>query len=142
MRLDVGDSGGANDPRESHILDALSRLDERDDFPFLVLSRDLPAPGFIRAIGGPYAFLVEYRESGSPRQFRSALHLPKEIVANLLGSYYRGEEAYKTQVEWREITQELQRQARRTKVIQGLAVTAAVLAAYAALQVCRFIWNW
>jgi len=74
---------------------------------FVILTRSARPLAYMQTKGGPSGFLVEYRENG--RQFQSAdQNLSDDITEALFLSYKRDNNAWRTQVDWRDVTAEIQ----------------------------------
>ena len=126
MRLELPDTPVIENPSEEQIRAAIDRLDERNEDPFIILSR-APDKGFMQAIGGPHAFQVEYKDAGTGRLYQSAVRLPKPTACDLFAAYIRGDDTFKSTVDWRDITDRIPKRSDETTMLIGLILLIVLL---------------
>jgi hypothetical protein len=100
MRLEPAEGEPVDNPNDADIAAAVS--DERNEF--VILSADEEGETFIQTSGG----LVEYRAGQTRQLFRSPDNLPADQVIALMQAYNRGEQSYKSAVQWQDVSAESQ----------------------------------
>jgi hypothetical protein len=98
----------------------------------IILRSDTDGQVFMQTVGN----IIEYREkdpaTGAYRQFRGVGDQPTERIIELFCVYNRGDQSFKTAIEWEDISDELKR-SDRNKWIIG-AVFAVIVAAIVVLK--------
>jgi hypothetical protein len=133
MRLEPAEGADIENPTPEQIRQVLAGVGTASG-EYAILNRSDDPPEYLQLAGEGNAFTVEYREGD--RQFRE----PKEAVAletavTMFQAYARGDEKWRTLVQWTDVTDEI-RKPRWPAIIIGIIILA-VVAAIIAIQISK-----
>jgi hypothetical protein len=100
MKLETADRISSADATEEELLNAFANDADRGEFIILSQSDQV----YIQASGesdGPY--VMEYREGDADHHFQCTQDLSKETVQATFMKYLRGDNSWKTNVDWKQL---------------------------------------
>jgi len=127
MRLEPASTPSKDNPTEIDIAAAV----RDEDNEFVILHHD-DGESFMQAGGG----CVEYRVGPTKQHHRARGDVAVAQVIKLLTLYNRGDESYRTAVQWDDVTEEMARCSRRSAIIT-VALIVVVLAVVLYFTVLR-----
>lgn len=136
-----GDSGSGrarsrfDDPSLGNVRAAFQNAGEVDDW-FVTLQRD---ETYLQCAGvDPDAVRVEYREDGT--QYRSKKRLPVDRVERIFETFYRGNDAWKEETEWRTLAGSSRTDRTRSRLHSGERSTPGSLGDFFNQGTGRYVW--
>ncbi len=135
MRLEPAEGPAIENPTADQIRQVLAALGKASGEYAILNRRDEP-PEYLQTSGEGSAFTIEYREGD--RQYREPKEaVPLETVVAMFQAYARGEEKWRSMVQWTDVTDEVEK-TRWPAYVIGIIIVV-IVAAIIAIQVSKVL---